>query len=217
MEPMPRHHLHSPLILASASPRRAELLLAAGIDFEVVVSPVEEPAHKPSCIPTHLWPICLAYIKASAVQSHLPKSLARKNPLILAADTIVIGPPPRHQILNKPRDRRHARAILSSLSGKRHEVLTGIALLPGSRLRLSSASASCRMKRLSSADLDRYLDSNLWQGKAGAYGIQDPAHTPAHTHRRDPFITLLHGDITTVIGLPIPLLLAELASFAKDP
>jgi septum formation protein len=64
------------------------------------------------------------------------------------------------------------------------------------------------MKRLSPRELDAYLDSNLWKGKAGAYGLQDPL--------TDPFITLLAGDPTTVIGLPMQLLQAELATFPRD-
>jgi septum formation protein len=64
------------------------------------------------------------------------------------------------------------------------------------------------MKPLSKKQLDTYLDSNLWKGKAGAYGLQDPL--------KDPFVTLLSGDPTTVIGLPLQLLTQELASFPKD-
>jgi septum formation protein len=193
----------APLILASASPRRAELLTEAQIPFRVVVSPAHEPEHKPPGIPIDLWPMCLAYMKAIAVQQHLPKR--QRHSLILAADTIVVDD---HRILNKAKDRPHARRMLRSLRGRTHRVITGIALLQGEKLRLSSAQALCRIKRVSDAFIERYLDSGLWKGKAGAYGIQDAHH--------DPFISLLSGDITTVIGLPIPLVRAELRSFAKD-
>ncbi len=98
--------------------------------------------------------------------------------------------------------------MLSSLSGQSHTVITGICLLSDTGLRLSRAVATCRFSRLSSARLTQYLDSNLWQGKAGAYGIQD---VPGG----DPFVTLIDGDITTVMGLPIPLVLRELASIAS--
>ncbi|MGN6370616.1 MAG: Maf family protein [Phycisphaerae bacterium] len=195
-----------PIILASASPRRAELLTRARIPFEVRVSPAREPEEKPPLIPTDLWPACLAYMKAVAVRKEIENRKSKfENPLILAADTIVVH---GHRILNKAEDRAHARRILSSLSGKTHQVITGICLLRGDTVRLSRAIATCRFKKLSSAQLAAYLDSELWKGKAGAYGIQDDHH--------DPFVTLVDGDITTVIGLPIPLVKSELASFAKE-
>jgi septum formation protein len=201
---MPRDE--RPIILASASPRRAELLTRANIPFEVRVSPAEEPEEKPGIIPTDLWPACLAYMKAAAVQKQIENGKSKiENPLILAADTIVVH---SGRILNKARDRAHARRILSSLSGKTHQVITGICLRRGTDVRLSRAIATCKFKKLSAAQLTAYLDSNLWKGKAGAYGIQDD--------HRDPFVTLVDGDITTVIGLPIPLVQSELASFPKE-
>jgi septum formation protein len=198
------------LILASASPRRAELLRDAGMTFRVLVSRAHEPERKPAAIPVDLWPMCLAYMKARAVQHHLqirnskfenPKS---KIPLILAADTIVVN---GSQILNKARDRAHARRILQSLQGKTHRVITGICLLRGARVRLASAESVCRVTRVSSAWLEKYLDSGLWRGKAGAYGIQDS---------HDPFVQLVTGDFSTVVGLPMALVQSEIASFAKD-
>ncbi len=199
------------LILASASPRRAQLLTRAGIPFTVLISPAKEPARKPALIPTDIWPATLAYIKAAAVQKHLETRNSKlETRLIRAADTIVVSP--TGAILNKPRHRSHAATMLLSLSGKTHTVITGLCLLRGRHLRLTRAIATCKMKRLSKKQLDAYLDSNLWRGKAGAYGLQDPS-TGAGT---DPFITLLSGDPTTVVGLPLQLLQTELASFPKD-
>ncbi len=200
------------IILASASPRRAELLKRANIPFEVQVSPADEPEEKPPLIPTDLWPTCLAYIKAAAVQKQMNNEQSKmNNRIILAADTIVVH---NSRILNKARDRKHARQILLSLSGKTHQVITGICLLRaggGADVRLSRAIATCKFKRLSPARLTAYLDSNLWKGKAGAYGIQEDL-----SGTTDPFVTLLDGDITTVIGLPISLVQSELASFPKE-
>jgi septum formation protein len=213
---------HLPLILASASPRRAELLRHAGIPFTVFVSPMHEPERKPAGLPTNLWPMCLAYMKATAVQrcaAH-PKSKidrgapGRKSriPPILAADTIVVsGTPPRERILNKPRDRAHARRMLQSLQGQTHRVITGICLLQGGKIRLASAQALCRIRKMSRPWLEDYLDSGLWRGKAGAYGIQDPAGGG-----RDPFVDLVAGDFSTVVGLPMALVQSELASFLED-
>jgi septum formation protein len=205
------------MILASASPRRAQLLRDVGIPFQVIVSPADEPERKPAAIPVDLWPMCLAFLKAMAVQQHLKRQAPRSrtknqkskdsNPIILAADTIVVDDTPPVRILNKASDRAHARRMLSSLHGKVHRVITGIALLKGDRVRLASAQAACRIHFPTKAALESYLDSNLWQGKAGAYGIQD---------KHDPFVTLLSGDFSTVVGLPMALVQSELASFQED-
>ncbi len=199
----------APLILASASPRRAELLAQAGIRFQVIVSATPEPAEKPAIVPAELWPTCLAYMKAAAVRDQLSSRDNRpRNEIILAADTIVLlGEGRRARILNKPRDRGHARVMLRALSGKSHRVITGLALFQGERFRLGSATAVCRMKRLSPAALNGYLDTGLWRGKAGAYGIQD-----AH----DPFVQLISGEFSTVVGLPMSLLQSEFATFIKE-
>ena len=86
-------------------------------------------------------------------------------------------------------------------------MITGICLMSadGKHERLASATASCRL-HLTKRQLETYLDTNLWKGKAGAYGIQD---------NYDPFVTLLDGDITTVIGLPMELVKRELAAFRR--
>jgi septum formation protein len=186
------------MILASASPRRAELLRAAGFEFEVRVSPVQELSRKPAGIAVELWPMCLAYMKASAVAERWQSDGA----VVLGADTIVVVD---GKLLNKPSGRSHAKRMLQTLSGKVHRVITGICLLAGGEKRLASAQATCRI-RFTPGKLEAYLDSGLWKGKAGAYGIQDD---------HDPFATLIEGDVTTVIGLPMKLLKRELASFGK--
>ena len=198
------------IILASASPRRAQLLTEAGIAFRVVVSPTDEPERKPGGILVDLWPMCLAYMKAMAVQKHLNKARSKApQAVILAADTIVVDDTPPQRILNKARDRAHARRMLSSLDRKIHRVITGIALVGGgrgARVRLASSQAACRIHFPTKAALETYLDSNLWRGKAGAYGIQDD---------HDPFVTLLSGEFTTVVGLPMPLVQSELKTFLE--
>ena len=194
-----------PIILASASPRRAELLRAAGIAFGVKVSPAHEPERKPAGIPVDLWPMCLAWMKARAVHDALPRKAREK--IILAADTIVVDDSAGEQILNKAKDRAHARRMLTGLMGKTHRVITGVALMQGERVRLASAQATCRVRKVSAKWLTGYLDSGLWQGKAGAYGIQD-----AH----DPFIHLVSGEFSTVVGLPMGLVTRELATFFEE-
>ena len=204
-----------PLILASASPRRAQLLREANIPYQVLVSRVREPEHKPKGIPIDLWPMGLACRKAASVRRQIEKQKGAKakikNSVILAADTIVVDDSPPVRILNKASDREHARRMLLSLQNKTHRVITGIALLKGERLRLASATATCRVKKFSKAFLEQYLDSGLWRGKAGAYGIQDP-----HNAAGDPFIELISGEFSTVVGLPMSLVQSELDAISKD-
>ena len=190
-------HSVSPLILASASPRRLELLTAAGYRLQVRPCPIEEPSTRPDFIPIDLWPMALAYIKAHHVQI----ALRNAGATIIAADTIVLLD---GQILGKPRNAAHARQMLTHLSGRQHQVVTGLALLRGQTQRLSRAVSICKIKRLSPIWLNSYLRSDLWQGKAGAYGIQD-----VNGHG-DPFVTLLSGEWSNVVGLPLELLKSEL-------
>src|SRR4051812_16838916 len=104
------------LILASASPRRAELLHEAGIEFSVIASESREPSRKPAGIPVELWPACLAYMKAAAVRRQIARGAVLKDAIILGADTIVVdGMPPHERILNKAHHRGHARRMLRSL------------------------------------------------------------------------------------------------------
>jgi septum formation protein len=183
------------LILASASPRRLELLVAAGFNPKKVPSPCAEPEKRPVSIPIALWPVYLAFIKALSVQT-----LVSKNAIVLGADTIVVL---GEKILNKPRSKSHARQMLMSLSGKRHQVITGVAILCGDDHRMFAATAECRVKRLPKKWLEDYLESGRWKGKAGGYGLQD---------KGDPFVTLISGEATTVIGLPMKLVTGELNS-----
>jgi septum formation protein len=181
------------VILASASPRRRQLLEAAGFIGKVAPSPCAEPEKRPASIPIEFWPIFLAFTKAFAVQKQL-----QTKKVVLGADTIVVL---GSQILNKPRDKSHARKMLQSLSGKRHRVITGVAILRGDEHRLFGATAECRVKHLPAKWLESYLESGRWQGKAGGYGLQD---------KGDPFVKLISGDPTTVIGLPMKLVTKEL-------
>lgn len=178
------------LVLASASPRRAELLRDAGYQFRVVKSALSEPSRRPASVPIRAWPLCLALRKAQSVAAHI-----RTNAIVIGADTIVVHD---GRIINKAANRRHAREILRSLSGTTHQVITGLVLLCGDECRLESVVSICRMKTLSERRLEAYLNSNLWRGKAGAYGIQDSPH--------DPFVRLISGEHSNVMGLPMETL-----------
>jgi septum formation protein len=174
------------LILASSSPRRADLLRDAGYAFAVDPADVDEDRYPGNPLPRELA-ILLAQSKARRVAQRHP------GDVVLAADTIVaFGDTP----LGKPHDERHAREMIRLLSGTTHIVVTAVAVAgPDHKIvRVDAAMSAVRMPALTPRHLDAYLASGLWQGKAGGYGIQDP----------DPIVTLSGGEITNVIGLPMP-------------
>jgi len=184
------HSRAATFILASQSPRRRQLLADAGYVFEVIPPALAEPDAKQIGLPPAQQAESLAYFKARSVtESHHP-------PLpVLGADTVVaLG----EQVFGKPRDADDARRILSTLSGTRHQVITGLALIDPSGHRLIASDATqVRMRPMAPEELDRYIESNLWDGKAGAYGIQD---------RDDPVVECIEGSFTNVVGMPTELL-----------
>jgi septum formation protein len=179
-----------PLILASASPRRRQLLTEAGYDFEVDPSDVEEPEPGPGTAPD-AYVAGLAWEKASAVARR------RGEGLILAADTAcaVAG-----QILNKPADRADAERMIRLQEGRDSDVLTGLCLYHAGRGEWVGAVevSVVRFRPLDDDERRAYLDSGRWRGKAGAYGVQD----------RDPFVELARGSFSNVVGLPMERLAA---------
>ncbi len=175
------------LYLASSSPRRVELLRSAGYRFEVKTPELVEPEPRsPNQIAQH-WAEALSYFKARSVAKDLDDGF------VLAADTVVaLG----DDIIGKPADEQDARRILSTLVGTTHDVITGVTLLnvnSGERL-IYHDTTSVEMKPMSEEVLEAYLVSGLWQGKAGAYGIQD---------RSDANIERLDGSHSNVVGLPL--------------
>ncbi|PCI43302.1 MAG: septum formation protein Maf [Alphaproteobacteria bacterium] len=173
------------LILASASPRRLDLLAQIGITpNQIIPAHIDENPH-PDELPRHLSHR-LAMEKAAAV--------ARKQPkfYILAADTVVaLG----RRILGKASTIEEARKYLCLLSGRRHKVYSGISLITPQGKQISRVvTTTVIFKRLSSADLDHYLSHNEWQGKAGAYAIQGLAAR---------FVKGINGSYSNVVGLPL--------------
>lgn len=179
-----------PLVLASTSPRRRELLSEHGYEFEVVSPPFEEPSEQKAHVPARHFAESLAFFKAGSIAEKLPQKT------ILGADTIAFI---EGRIIGKPRDREDAHRILKLLSDTTHEVITGVALVHAeSERRLIEFDVSViRVRKLSQANIDAYLDTGLWQGKAGAYGIQD---------KNDPFVEKIEGSLSNVMGLPMELL-----------
>ncbi len=175
------------LILASASPRRRQLLAEAGIPFDVIVPVIPEPDEVTCKLPPTQQAEALAYFKARAVWD------AQPGRWILGADTIVAR---GGEILGKPRDAAGARAMLDSLACTRHAVISGVALLgPGGR-QIASDTTFVTMRKLSAAELDAYIASGQWVGKAGAYGLQEIG---------DRFVENIEGSFTNVVGLPMEL------------
>ncbi len=176
--------LQLPFILASNSPRRKEILTQAGFQFAVLPSDVDESFS--TDIPPQQVPVMLAERKAQA----LIESCG--NSLVLAADTVVIL---ENEILNKPADKQEALGMLQKLSGKTHEVVTGIALASPNGLVTASDSAWVRFRELADWEMEWYVRGGASLDKAGAYGVQDFIGMAG--------IEKLDGSFYTVMGLPI--------------
>lgn len=180
------------IILASASPRRRELLSAAGIDHVVDAANVDETPRVGEVPPAYAER--LARAKAASVAERHPEST------IIGADTVVvIG----GQILGKPIDAADARRMLEQLSGREHAVLTAVAVARGSELQSSVASTSVWMRPLSRAEIDTYVGTGEPMDKAGAYAIQGGAAA---------FVERISGDFDNVVGLPVRVVRRLLSS-----
>lgn len=190
-----------PFILASASPRRAALLREYDYEFDIVVAPVEEPERLEDATAPAELAEALSHFKARAVADGLDRGV------VLGADTVAaLG----ETIFGKPSDEEDARRILQSLSGTRHDVITGVTLLDAEsgKRETRHARTGVVMKPLSEKELDDYLATGAWQGKAGAYGIQDYG---------DAFVERIEGSFTNVVGLPMELLTSMLDGWGIKP
>lgn len=179
-----------PLILASSSPRRAQLLKADGYRFTVINPPDPEPKS--------LGPGLSPARQAEAISYHKACSVARllESGLVLSGDTIATLD---GEIFGKPADRQEARRILQALTGTTHQVITGVTLLDvkSGKHRTSHDITHVLMKPMRGEDLENYLDSKAWVGKAGAYGIQDHG---------DAFVERIEGSFSNVVGFPMELI-----------
>ena len=191
-----------PLVLASRSARRAGLLRQAGYTFMQADPPFEDPpmpeAEAGQC-PTELARE-LALQKAQSLRS----AALPHNAVILAADTICVGP--AGELLGQPQTRHQAKAMLRRFVGQRHDVVTGIAVMTSAgRCESLSDTAVVTWGAIDDATLEAYLRTNAWQGKAGGYNLfeREQAGWP---------ITV-QGDRTTVVGLPMPKVLDVLQRF----
>lgn len=173
------------LILASASPRRAELLESAGFSFEVAPSDVDETVH-PGEAPT-AYALRVARDKAGVAARQCRKS----GNAVLAADTVVVAD---GQILAKPEGPEDARRMLKALSGVVHDVHTAVVIVAGGREFSEIVTSRVRLLPLSDTEIDWYIRSGEWAGKAGGYAVQGRAAR---------FIDWLEGSWSNVVGLPV--------------
>ena len=181
--------LDRPLILASSSPRRCDLLRAAGVEFTQRPSGIEErvlPGESPEVF-------VLRMARAKADQGRLG---APSRCLVLGCDTVVVA---GNRILGKPQDRAEGRRMLRSLMGRSHLVLSGVAmlLLPEESWAVGVSETHVTFHSIPSAALEAYLDTDEFRDKAGAYALQGAAAF---------FVARIEGSASNVIGLPLDLL-----------
>jgi septum formation protein len=171
------------LVLGSASPRRLDLLAQIGVVPDAVRPAEIDEAPGKRELPR-------AYCARMALEKALAVPSAAGEAVLAADTTVALG----RRILGKPRDAAEAAGFLLMLGGRRHTVITAVALRAGERVWRREVVTAVKMKRLSDSELNAYLDSGEWQGKAGAYGIQG---------RAGAFIPWISGSFTGVVGLPL--------------
>ncbi len=183
------------IVLASASPRRKQLLEWAEILFD------QEPSHSDELVPDNILvseiPVFLASQKAAVVRRRIGPAR-----IILAADTIVVMD---QEMLGKPTDRADAIRMLSLLSGSEHEVITGVALTDSKKEILFSETTRVRFHPISQGEIEHYVDTYAPYDKAGAYAIQEWIGVVG--------IHSIEGDFYNVMGLPVSRVLQELKNF----
>ena len=180
------------LVLGSGSPRRLELLAQLGLTPDAVRAPDinEDPidAEKPR-----------DYVKRMAREKAVASSCAADEIVLCADTTVAVG----RRILGKPADATEAEAFLRLMSGRRHKVITAIAVKTPDGVRVKDVVTDVKMKRLSDTEIAGYLATDDWRGKAGGYAIQGPASA---------FIPWISGSYSAVVGLP----LAETAALLQS-
>ena len=182
------------IILSSNSPRRKELLAGLGVDFEVrVLKGVDE--RYPDDIPLNEVPLYIAIEKASAYT-------VAKDELVVTADTVVIVD---NEILGKPKDRAEAYGMLSKISGKTHQVVTGVCLTTIDDQRSFTVTTDVEFKELSDNEIYYYIDKYRPFDKAGAYGIQEWIGYVG--------VLSLKGSYYNVMGLPVQRIYEEFTSY----
>jgi len=171
------------LILGSGSPRRRELLAQIGVVADEIRPPEIDEAPYPKELPRD-------YCRRIALQKVQAIELAECEVALCADTTVALG----RRILGKPENAGEAASFLYALSGRRHRVITAVAVKKGAQIWQRDVMTAVKMKRLSDEEVNAYLGTGDWQGKAGGYAIQGPAGA---------FIPWIQGSYTAVVGLPV--------------
>ncbi len=178
------------LILASKSPRRKELLEKCGVPFEIDAAEIDETLNSDCSLTDAIMDLSVR--KASAVLKRHPEAA------VLGSDTIVVID---NRVLGKPHDREEARRMLEELSGRTHQVITGLAFVSSKKTFTDVSVSHVSFAPLSEAEISEYLSTGEADDKAGAYGIQGLAGR---------FITNIDGDFYAIMGLPLSMVYQEL-------
>jgi septum formation protein len=188
----------SPFILASASPRRRQLLAEAGYDFTVIPPEIDESVYSADRLEPSLFAEQLALVKAKSISEKHPDSL------VIGADTIIDF---QGKIIGKPTDAQDARRIVRMLFSSPHKVITGLAICRGrdGLEFVTHASTTVYPKPMTQMQIDEHIKSDSWKDKSGAYAIQE---------NDDEFIEKIEGSLTNVMGLPMELLAQLIHKFA---
>lgn len=187
------------IILASASPRRQELLRQIGLSFQVIPADLDEGSIEASS------PTALVEALAAAKAEHVALRQESADALIIASDTIVVLD---DCVMGKPESASDARSMLETLSGRMHEVYTGVTLRQGARIETFSDRSEVTFRTLSEEEIEAYIRTGEPMDKAGAYGIQGFGAL---------FVSELRGDYYNVMGLPLCRLGQALQQFGVSP
>lgn len=186
------------IVLASNSPRRRELLAGLGIDFDVRVLPGIDESY-PADLPVHEIPLYIATAKAEANRQAM-----NDGEIVITADTVVIC---GGKVLGKPADADEARSMLALLSGKTHQVVTGVCLTSREQQRKFAVTTGVTFKELTPEEIEYYIENFRPYDKAGAYGIQEWIGYIG--------VTGISGSFFNVMGLPVQRVYNELRMFKK--
>lgn len=187
------------LTLASASPRRRELLERLGLRLRVAPADIDETPRPGEPAAEYVRRMALDKLAAARATTSADETA------VLAADTIVVL---QGAILGKPRDEDDARAMLRRLAGHRHEVMTAYRMALGAREVERTVTTGVAFRLIDPPELEAYIGSREWSGKAGAYAVQGVAAV---------FVTELRGSLTNVVGLPLAEVLADLRALGALP
>lgn len=194
MTPRPPSPPSPRLVLASRSPRRRELLRAHGIDHDAIDPGIDDAELTDAGTDPAEWAMSLAHLKARA-------GLAKSPPgsIVLGADTVCILD---GAVIGQPRDRAHARDILRSFVGVEHGVVTGVALVSSDWREIFCDRSLVRWGKIPGVEIEAYLDSEQWRGKAGAYNLAERLNAG--------WAIEYDGDPTSIMGLPMRALAPRL-------